>query len=609
MSVYGGFEPTPFPSSHIIGVEGTFPLEFPAFTQPLVAIGEEARMAVMHASTDTPVSSTIPIEGAVPDGVGKEKEVKHNIVTRYLIQAFKAIANALSRWRDDPNIEIAANRLLLRPDIDLPKDQKLQKAIQNAIKVAAKKLNKNESAEIEIPGLKGRKIVILKEHSGKIDVLVHEAILGQGTFGIAYKAISAITSQERALKYTISGRDDAANASAVRDLEKEIQNLQLLNRKGPLEGIQGMVQITSLKEGGKLKGQKISTGNIYSHKDLQNEVNFLRIAKAIGIPIHELKKLSEMDIKKQVKEALDGFKENISNLVAIGKELEERRGKIIAKIKEQPSNKELLKERDNIIQAIGANKNKIQAEFEIYSDLIEEYSDTEQIKNDFKQNLKPLVYMLQRNTFEGDLGKEIDKLLANPLEAIVKKAQAFPGVDQRKRMGLAANLMVGMKHMHQNGIIHGDIKPKNFFWDGLKAVIGDFGGAKQKKQPLELPSVTAQYSSVGANEALKHYAKVGDEENWFRAGQAADMRAMGISMYEIFTGGASPSENSPEYYDKKTYEKMKQNMIDSGMSEEIAQIISNMCIPVKFDSKSPPTNYPLPVEPAEVDKLIRLLQA
>ncbi|MFJ9431104.1 protein kinase [Streptomyces sp. NPDC101490] len=93
----------------------------------------------------------------------------------------------------------------------------------------------------------------------------------------------------------------------------------------------------------------------------------------------------------------------------------------------------------------------------------------------------------------------------------------------------------GLKHIHEIGVWHCDIKPSNLLWtdEGVKLI--DFGIAK-----------TAD-TSEGHHESTGRYTPPDLDEIPADAGgyAARDLYALGITMYEALTNGAYPWERAP----------------------------------------------------------------
>lgn len=195
-----------------------------------------------------------------------------------------------------------------------------------------------------------------------------------------------------------------------------------------------------------------------------------------------------------------------------------------------------------------------------------------------------------------------DALLLDLAEACLK----MNPININTKMQMGANLVSGLLHIHQQGMIHVDIKPSNFLFDGTLAVIADFGAARLKSDPIadkSTPPLTPQYCTQDYAIAMKQYNKNKDSENWFLAGKAYDHRGMGLSLYEIITGQKIPNENA----DDAAYDKMQRHLINEGIPKAAADILVKMCRPIAIDLKNLPNPFPTVVTDDDLQILVNLL--
>ncbi|MBS2026052.1 MAG: serine/threonine protein kinase, partial [Deltaproteobacteria bacterium] len=94
---------------------------------------------------------------------------------------------------------------------------------------------------------------------------------------------------------------------------------------------------------------------------------------------------------------------------------------------------------------------------------------------------------------------------------------------------LLEQVCAGLQAAHDQGVVHRDVKPDNFFIteDGTVKVM-DFGIAKQQAAP----GVTV----VGSIAGTPSYMSPEQISNFSAVGPATDLYALGIMAYEIFTG-------------------------------------------------------------------------
>jgi serine/threonine protein kinase len=502
-------------------------------------------------------------------------------------------------------------------------EKDLHKQVKKTVQAAARTLKKKESTQISIPILKNLPVVISKENDGRFDVLVKEKKLGKGMFGEVFSSISVVSKAPVALKYSIGIKpDDNINFEddPSLSLKNEARLLKILNKNGPHEGVQGLITVSELKTEDSQIVQKVSKGKIYSQGDFQKQVEILRLTRALGISPNELKNLDDTALKKLISQSLQPIDDKIKQCLKQRQQIISERDGYKLHYKEYLDEKgEFINETpQNILEGyidfrkrISIINNVIEKEitglaFNIHRSLSEFIG--EEKADSFMKIFNSIILDLKQ-TDKTDSVASYKKLFAKSLFETSKKCRALPlTLTLKQRMIMGSQLVSGLKHIHKKGIIHGDIKPKNFLWNENEAVIADFGGSQMKKDKHPQIPHSLNYAAGTYMDAMKFYSDQNQEENWFRAGQALDIRATGISLYEIFTGKNIPEWNKSNFYDTATYEQMQQDLMIAGVKKNVSEIIATMCKPLEFNKNNPPDLFPLPVDYEELESLKLLLQ-
>lgn len=152
----------------------------------------------------------------------------------------------------------------------------------------------------------------------------------------------------------------------------------------------------------------------------------------------------------------------------------------------------------------------------------------------------------------------------------------------KQRLMGCLDCIKGVKVFHSCGLIHRDIKTENFFVnDKLKVKLGDFGEStivRSKESTVEKRMTILGTVAYMAPELI--YG-----ERYYN--QAIDIYAIGVTFWEILSGGLDPYGDLPTF---EIYEKIKNNETLK-LSDEIIKEISQVPIFTKSNSESTPTQY------------------
>ena len=100
---------------------------------------------------------------------------------------------------------------------------------------------------------------------------------------------------------------------------------------------------------------------------------------------------------------------------------------------------------------------------------------------------------------------------------------------------IALDVVVGLHALHQNGLIHGDIKPSNVFINpkeeqGKRFLIGDYGSLRV------VGTRDLSYWSAGFSSTIEYASPELLEHGSSKANQSSDVYALGILMQELVLG-------------------------------------------------------------------------
>lgn len=115
-------------------------------------------------------------------------------------------------------------------------------------------------------------------------------------------------------------------------------------------------------------------------------------------------------------------------------------------------------------------------------------------------------------------------------------------MSDEKRLNLFLDIVFGLQHIHDKGIMHRDLKPSNIFIDkNNRAKIGDFGFARTYKiSPADKKSENGSFSQhVGTNLYIAP-----EVENSTVYDNKADIYSLGMILFEMFHEMGSDMERN-----------------------------------------------------------------
>ena len=99
---------------------------------------------------------------------------------------------------------------------------------------------------------------------------------------------------------------------------------------------------------------------------------------------------------------------------------------------------------------------------------------------------------------------------------------------------IATDILHALAYAHKNDVIHCDVKPSNILINGEKALLTDFGFAKD----LALAAITQQGMSLGTPNYMPPEQFAGE-----RRDPRSDLYAVGAVLYHMVTGGPPYGKN------------------------------------------------------------------
>lgn len=110
------------------------------------------------------------------------------------------------------------------------------------------------------------------------------------------------------------------------------------------------------------------------------------------------------------------------------------------------------------------------------------------------------------------------------------------GLDSKRVLDLLTPCAEALARAHEQGIVHGDIKPANILTDGTAGKLCDFGLARFYRQTTLTGGMTIGSPAFMAPEQLRGEI----------AGPAADIFAMGVTLYQLLSGKMPFEGETPE---------------------------------------------------------------
>jgi serine/threonine-protein kinase len=147
---------------------------------------------------------------------------------------------------------------------------------------------------------------------------------------------------------------------------------------------------------------------------------------------------------------------------------------------------------------------------------------------------------------------------------------------------LCLDICIGLDYLHQNSVVHRDVKPENFLIsrDGGQVKIADFGLSKRQRSWL-----FGERRETGGTRKYMSPEQLGNKPLDARS----DIFSFGITMYELFTGRHPAPGPKPEdmlrQLASKSYKFERPSRVDSSVPRNIDRVV------LKALKKKPTSRY------------------
>jgi len=194
--------------------------------------------------------------------------------------------------------------------------------------------------------------------------------------------------------------------------------------------------------------------------------------------------------------------------------------------------------------------------------MIAQIADDPELSKRFEREAKAVARMTHPNVVTVyDLGYHADgsPYIAMELlkgQDLSKAARGTPALLLERKIAIIVQVLTGLGHAHQAGIVHRDIKPANIFINTDGAVkIMDFGVAR-----LTTASMTGTGNIIGTADYMSP-----EQVKGAKVDGRSDLFSVGCMLYELLTGRRPfHAENLMAIFYKITHEEVNYDLVPSG---------------------------------------------
>jgi serine/threonine protein kinase len=154
---------------------------------------------------------------------------------------------------------------------------------------------------------------------------------------------------------------------------------------------------------------------------------------------------------------------------------------------------------------------------------------------------------------------------------------------------IAYGILLGLKDLHDEGIIHRDVKPENILFDEKRTPkLADFGISASIKKRHTVANFLGHAKEVFATGTYSPPEQIDPKQSMKVMGPSNDIYAFGAMMYEVITGGSLPfgpfeafMEDMAAYEQKKKDEQWDRSTLQASTPDAKWVSLISKCI--RFD--------------------------